>query len=243
MRSDTEWRLFFAKVGYKNTQEWKEEIVYFNEEGKFLNPNTGKPQEPAFLDGECVSLSPEKDPREAFANWLISPDNKWFTKNVVNRIWYWLMGKGIINEPDDIRPDNPAQNEKLLARLEKELVKNDYDLKSIYKAILNSATFQLSSLPTNNNQNDEADFSHYYVRQLNAEVLIDAIDNITGTGSRIQVLLRSHIHIYPKMKKQLVLPTAVSQVLFWKSLAGLRATQGLNWKETILQQYNSGSIY
>jgi len=173
---------FFAKVGYKATLEWKEEIIYLNSDGKFINPKTGKAEEPAFIDGSPAVVTQGQDPRIVFADWLTNPQNKWFTKNIVNRVWYWLMGKGIINEPDDIRPDNPAQNEELLARLEKELIDNKYDLKSIYRAILNSSAFQLSSIPVKKNKDDEENFSHYYLRQLDAEVLIDAINKITGSG-------------------------------------------------------------
>jgi hypothetical protein len=172
---------FFTKVGYKTTNEWKEEIVFFNEDGKMINPITNEPLEPVFLDGQHVSISPDKDPRDVFADWLVSSKNPWFSRNIVNRIWYWFMGKEIIQNPDDIRPDKKLKNAKLLIWLEKEFVRSNYDMKHICRLILNSRTFQLSSDIKKNNINDNVYFSHYYVHQLDAEVLIDIVCKITGT--------------------------------------------------------------
>jgi len=172
---------FFAKVGYKSTGEWKEEIVYFDPNGKLLNPATGEQQPTVLPSGERVSLRPDVDPREEFADWLISRDNPFFARCIVNRTWYRLMGRGIIHEPDDIRPDNPPQNPELLRYLEKELIDHLFDLKHIYRLILNSRTYQLSAEHTPENISDQTNFSHYYVRRLEAEVLIDAICQITGT--------------------------------------------------------------
>ncbi len=72
-----------------------------------------------FPDGTPARLSPDRDPREVFADWLIDPKNPWFTRNIANRVWSWLLGRGIIHEPDDIRPDNPPSNPELLALLER----------------------------------------------------------------------------------------------------------------------------
>ncbi|MBN1763654.1 MAG: DUF1549 domain-containing protein, partial [Sedimentisphaerales bacterium] len=132
--------VFFSKVGYKKTAEWKEEIVY-------LDPSASESLKAVFPDGKTVEIKPGEDPRKVFADWLISSENEWFARNIVNRIWYWLMGRGIIHEPDDIRPDNPAGNPELLAWLEKELVQSKYDLRYIYRLILNSRTYQQSSIP------------------------------------------------------------------------------------------------
>ncbi|MHC4692347.1 MAG: DUF1553 domain-containing protein, partial [Planctomycetota bacterium] len=162
----------------KSTGEWKEEIVYFD-------PNRASTGLKAvFPNGKAAKLSPDKDPREAFADWLIDPKNPWFTRNVVNRVWSWLLGRGIIHEPDDIRPDNSPSNPKLLAFLEKELIAAKYDLKHIYRLILNSNTYQLSSIPRTDKPEGEANFSHYPLRRLEAEVLIDALNQITGTTEK-----------------------------------------------------------
>ena len=166
--------VFFSKVAYKGTAEWKEEIVY-------LDPTAMEPLKAVFPDGVAVEIKPGEDPRVVFADWLISPGNPWFARNIVNRIWSWLMGRGIIHEPDDIRPDNPAVNPRLLAYLEKELVNSDYDLRYIYSLILNSRTYQQSSIPRSSHPEAEAMFACYPVRRLEAEVLVDALCWLSGT--------------------------------------------------------------
>jgi hypothetical protein len=135
-----------------------------------------------FPDGTKIQLRPDRDPREVFADWLITPKNPWFTRSIVNRVWAWLLGRGIIHEPDDIRDDNPPSNPELLAYLEKELVAGRYDLKRLYRLILNSKTYQFSSMPRFNGPQAEANFASYSLRRLDAEVLIDAINKITGTS-------------------------------------------------------------
>jgi hypothetical protein len=171
----TNMEVFFSQVAYKKTAEWKEEIIY-------LNPAPARPREAVFPDGRKVQIQPEDDPRRVFADWLTEPNNQWFARNITNRVWAWLMGRGIINEPDDIRPDNPPVNPELLAFLEKELVRSKYNLKTIYRLILNSGIYQQSSIPRSNNPQAEAMFACYPVRRLDAEVLIDALDQIGGTG-------------------------------------------------------------
>jgi len=99
---------FFSQVGYKRTAEWKEEIVFFDSLKAREAGGNGGSAAAVFPDGTRVRLSPGKDPREVFADWLITPENPWFARNAVNRTWYWLLGRGIIHEPDDIRPDNPV---------------------------------------------------------------------------------------------------------------------------------------
>lgn len=166
---------FFSKVADKKTDEWKEEIVYMNPEA------TTTPLKAVFPDGSPITIPPYTDPRAVFADWLTAPNNRWFASNIVNRIWAWTMGHGIIHEPDDIRADNPPASPELLACLDKELVKSHYDLRHIYRLILNSHTYQQSSIPQND-ANPKVDFAHYTVRQLDAEVLIDALCWIGGDG-------------------------------------------------------------
>lgn len=169
-----ELEAFFSQVAYKSTAEWKEEIVY-------PDPTPREAFKGVFPDGSTVMILPGDDPREVFAKWLTKPGNPWFARAAVNRVWSWLMGRGIIHEPDDIRPDNPAVNPKLLAYLETELVNSHYDLKHIFRLILNSRTYQQSSIPRSSDPNAGALLAYYPVRQLDAEVLIDALCLIGGT--------------------------------------------------------------
>ena len=176
-----EMAAFFSQIGYKSTAEWKEEIVSFDVGKAAIESAAGAPQAAVFPDGKAARLSPDRDPRAVFADWLIAPENPWFARNIVNRAWSWLLGRGIIHEPDDIRPDNPAVNPELLAFLERELVTARYDLKHICRLILNSQAYQLSSIPGTDRPEGEANFAHYALRRLEAEVLIDALCQITGT--------------------------------------------------------------
>jgi hypothetical protein len=167
----------FSRVGYKGTAEWKEEIVS-------LDPGKTAAFKAVLPDGVSVDVPEGKDPRVVFADWLITADNPWFAKNIVNRIWSWLLGRGLVNEPDDIRSDNPAVHPQVLAYLQKELIKSKYDLRHIYRLILNSYTYQQSSIVQSDNPKAERMFACYPVRQLDAEVLIDALGKITGTSEK-----------------------------------------------------------
>ena len=189
---------FFSRIAYKGTAEWKEEIVC-------LDPAPAGPLEAVFPDGATVRISPGQDPRRVFADWLITPENPWFTRNVVNRIWAWLLGRGIIHEPDDIRPDNPPVNGELLAYLEKELVDADYDLRHIYRLILNSGTYQQSPIPRSDHPDAEALFAHYGVRRLDAEVLIDALCWIGGTGESYSSPIPEPFTFIPERQRSIAL--------------------------------------
>jgi hypothetical protein len=171
-------------------------------------PVRSVPQAAVFPDGTKIKkLPPDRDPRKVFADWLITPKNAWFTANIVNRIWSWLLGRGIINEPDDIRPDNPPSNPELLAYLQKEFVANHYDMKHIYRLILTSRTYQLSAIvPKPDDPRGEANFAFYPLRRLDAEVLIDAINRITGTSDLYTSAIPEPFTFIPDNKPAIALP-------------------------------------
>ncbi len=166
---------FFSRLTYKQTGEWKEEIICFD-------PAPREPLDVVFPDGSRARISPDDDPRTALAAWLTQPDNPSFARAGVNRVWAWLMGRGIIHQPDDIRPDNQPVNPELLAALERELVSSGYDLRHIYRLVLNSRTYQQSSLAGDARPDAEIYFACYPVRRLDAEVLIDALCQVFGGG-------------------------------------------------------------
>ncbi len=167
---------FFSRVAYKKTSEWKEEIV-------LDDPSPRGPLDAVFPDGAAVRVAPDEDPRRVFADWLVSPKNPWFARCVVNRIWSWLMGRGLIQEPDDVRPDNPPSIPEALTYLERELVDSHWDLRRVYKRILESRTYQQSPIAKSEEAaKAEGLFACYPVRRLPAEVLIDALDWLGGTG-------------------------------------------------------------
>ncbi len=170
---------FFSRVAYKKTAEWKEEIV-------FPDPAPRGEITAVFPDGTAVRIPPDEDPRKVFADWLLRPGNPWFARSVANRVWAWLMGRGIIHEPDDIRPENPPSNPALLACLTREFTASRFDLKHLIRLILESETYQQSPIPRSDDPRAEALFAHAIVRRLDAEVLIDALCWITGTTVKYQ---------------------------------------------------------
>ena len=191
--------VFFSQVGYKTTQEWKEEIVYWD-------PGKATQTRAIFPDGTAVQLPPDRDPRQVFADWLVDPGNPWFARNIANRVWFWLMGRGIIQEPDDIRPGNPPSNPELLNFLQDRLVESQYDLKGLFRLILNSQAYQLSCIPHGASPEAAANFASYPVRRLEAEVLIDAIDSITGTTDSYSSAIPEPFTYVPVNQRSIALP-------------------------------------
>ncbi|HVU35495.1 MAG TPA: DUF1553 domain-containing protein [Opitutaceae bacterium] len=200
---------FFSAVAYKPTQEWKEEIVYFDPAKVGANTDAVFPAWPApssSRPADAVRLSPDHDPRAVFADWLIRPDNPWFTRAIVNRVWSWLLGRGIIEPADDIRPDNPATNPELLAYLQQEFVAQHYDVKRLFRLMLNSQTYQLSSIARSPRPEAEANFAFYAPRRLPAEVLIDALDQITGTTEEYSSAIPEPFTFIPESQRSIALP-------------------------------------
>lgn len=189
---------FFSRVMYKATDEWKEEIVC-NDPGATTTISTRLP------DGTPVKIKPEDDPRLVFADWLVNPKNVWFNRNIANRTWSWLMGRGIIDEPDDIRQDNPPSNPELLAYLETELVKSRYDLRHLFRLILNSRTYQQSSIPQSSSGSAEALFAYYPVRRIDAEVLIDAFCALSKSGEQYQSPIPEPFTFIPEYERTVTL--------------------------------------
>ncbi len=190
---------FFSQISYKSTGEWKEEIVAFD-------PSKPMQGTPVFPDGTPARIEPNQDPRQVFADWLIRPENPWFARAIVNRAWSWLLGRGIVHEPDDLRPDNLPSNPELLAYLAQELVASGYDLKHIFRLILNSKTYQLSSLPQSDRAEAEANFAYYRIRRLDAEVLIDALNQITGTTESYTSAIPEPFTFIPAGFRSIALP-------------------------------------
>jgi hypothetical protein len=191
---------FFSKVGYKATAEWKEEIVFFDP-GK-----DGEAGQAVFPDGKAAALAPDCDPREVFADWLVDPKNPWLARAAANRVWAWLMGRGVVHEPDDLRPGNPPSNPQLLAYLEQTLLDSHYDLKRLYRLILTSAVYQRSSIPRTRDPRAEANFAFYPMRRLDAEVLMDALCQVTGTTEQYSSAIPEPFTFVPENQRSITLP-------------------------------------
>lgn len=185
---------FFSQVGYKSTGEWKEEIV-FHDPSRATN---GLWRSAAFPDGVPARITPGQDPRVVFADWLVSRTNPWFAQALANRVWAWLLGRGIVHEPDDFRPDNPPTNPALLEYLARELVTSGYDFRHLLRVILNSQTYQRSCVPRSSDPRAAAHFAHYSLRRLDAEVLIDALNQITGTTESYTSVIPEPFTVVPE---------------------------------------------
>ena len=131
------------------------------------------------LDG-AIFTETGTDPRLAFSQWLVAPQNPWFSRLVANRLWKHFLGRGLVEPEDDLRSTNPPTNEPLLNLLAERVVTAKFDLKDLMRFIVNSRTYQLSSVTNTTNHDDEQNFSHHYVKRLPAEVLLDAISQVTG---------------------------------------------------------------
>lgn len=193
---------FFTQLSFKATGEWKEEIVFFD-------PNKARAASAAtatFPDGTVTLLAPERDAREVFADWLVSPRNPRFARTMANRVWSWLLGRGIVHEPDDFRADNPPANPALLALLEQEFIAARFDVKQLMRIILNSHTYQLSSLARSARPEAEANFAFYAPRRLDAEVLIDALNQITGTNEKYSSAIPEPFTFVPEDARAIALP-------------------------------------
>ncbi len=147
--------------------------------GELTQPLTGKPQPPTPLDGEPLAFDDPSDRRDHLAKWLTAPENPYFSRSLVNRVWANFMGRGLVENVDDMRLSNPATNEPLLAALSEFIIENDYDLKSLMRLILQSETYQRSSQTLDTNVEDDRFYARYYPRRLMAEVLLDAVSDVT----------------------------------------------------------------
>ncbi|QDV84266.1 DUF1553 domain-containing protein [Planctomycetes bacterium TBK1r] len=195
---------FFSKVGYKPTGEWKEEIVFFDRRRNGADPNLAV--DAVYPSGVSVRIPPDQDPRQVFADWLTDRRNPWFARAVTNRIWYWLLGRGIVEPPDDVRQDNPPANLPLLNTLARELVASDYDIKHVYRLILNSSAYQLSCIAESDDDRAAEHFAYYPTQRLDAEVLIDAICQITGTTETYMSIIPEPFTFLPDGHRAIVLP-------------------------------------
>ena len=158
------------------------EYVWFDADrpGGVKHPVTGAEMKPKPPDAPEAPIAAGRDPREALADWMTAPDNPFFARAVVNRVWAELMGRGIVHPVDDFRVSNPPTNEALLDALAKDFVAHGYDLKHLIATVMRSRLYQLSSIPNGRNVADTRNYSRWYRRQPAGEVLLDAVSDVTG---------------------------------------------------------------
>jgi hypothetical protein len=180
---------FFSRVRYKDGPFFlgiynKEETVWLDRQGEVTHPRTAQVMKPKPLGSAALNVAEGRDRRELLADWVTRPDNPFFARVAVNRLWHHLFGRGIVEPVDDFRDSNPPCNPELLDALAADFVAHHFDVKHTLRTILNSATYQLSSATNPFNENDDVYFSHARVRRLSAEQLLDAISEVTGVPER-----------------------------------------------------------
>ncbi len=156
------------------------ETFYFAPGGAVKHPLTGRTMAPKPPDGPAPAVSDSSDPRPALADWLTRPDNPFFARAIVNRIWAHYFGRGLVEPVDDFRISNPCVDPELLEAVARDFVAHGCDLKHLMRTILRSRLYQLSSEPNASNLADSKNFSRAYRRRLPAEVLLDAVNDVTG---------------------------------------------------------------
>ncbi len=178
---------FFSQVGRKPGEDPRERVVFNSGGGDAKHPVTGKSVAPKFLGGDTPDVK-GKDRREVLADWLASPQNPYFAKNLANVVWAHFLGKGIIDPVDDVRVSNPASNPELLDELAKRFTDYNYDFKRLVRDICLSRTYQLSSRENDSNKSDTRNFARANVRRIRAEVLLDCITQVTEVKQKYQGL-------------------------------------------------------
>ena len=168
----------FSRVRVKNGRSGGNDVVAASF-GDVLHPLHGKAMTPQPLDGEEVVDRAGVDRRDALADWMTAPENPYFTRAIVNRVWKNFMGRGLVEPVDDLRLTNPATNEPLMAALCLDLQENEFDLKALMTSIMTSAAYQRSSEAADPEAPDRINYSQYIARRLKAEVLLDSYAQVT----------------------------------------------------------------
>lgn len=156
--------------------------------GPVKHPLTGEEMVPTPLLGEPIDIPTDTDPRKVLADWAAAPDNPFFARVIANRVWADLMGRGLVEPVDDLRDTNPPTNGPLLDALADDFRKNGYDLKRLIGTITTSYVYGLSTLPNDRNVSDTRNYSRHYRQRLRAEVLLDAVSDVTGVAEKFAAM-------------------------------------------------------
>jgi hypothetical protein len=197
----------FARVGLKN--DGPDTVVFAKVSGNINHPRLLRPLPPTPLDGKSLDVDAQVDRRAAFAEWLTDPKNPFFARSIVNRIWANFMGRGLVHPEDDVRATNPASNEELLSALTRDFIQHHYDVQYLIRTIMNSGAYQLSSDANATNQNDDRFYSKYLIKRLPAEVILDAMSQVTGVPTAFSG--------YPAGTRAMQLPDSQVQSQFLSS--------------------------
>ena len=181
---------FFPQIGRKQGEDPRETIVFDRTDGDVKHPVGGKTVKPKFLGGDVPEIAKGESRRTVLAEWLASPKNPFFARNLANVVWAHFLGRGIIEPVDDIRVSNPAVNPELLDTLGKKFTDYQYDFRKLVRDICTSRTYQLSTRPNDSNAHDDRNFARAGIRRMRAEVLLDSINQVAETPDKYQGLPR-----------------------------------------------------
>ena len=179
---------FFSQVGRKRGADPRENIIYNRNSGEINHPVHKKPMTPKFLGDDTPEIPKGSDRREVLAEWLASPKNPFFARNLANLVWAHFFGQGIIEPVDDVRVSNPPSNPELLDELSAKFTEYNYDFKKLVRDVCNSRIYQLSTKTNISNESDTRNFARSHLRRLRAEVMLDVISQTTETKNKFQGL-------------------------------------------------------
>ena len=188
--TDDYWNFaaFTGKVGTRTGELYNEQVVYYNPTGRVINQsvqgNRGEVAQPTFLAGTTLPANYQGDVLHRLADWMTSGTNPYFAKATVNRIWSHYFGRGIVEPVDDMRATTPPSVDGLLEALASDFVESGFDTKHVIRQILNSRTYQLSAVPNETNELDDRFFSRFTPRPMNAHILLDVLNDVTGTQEK-----------------------------------------------------------
>jgi len=173
---------FFSTIGRKEVRKMPEDDTVYHKRilAVSKNPNTGVEIRPTPLDSRVIDVPAERDPRIDLAAWMTQPDNPFFARMLVNRYWKHFFGRGLVEPEDDMRITNPPSHPELLDALAASFIRSGFDLRQLCRTICNSRTYQRSSFPDRQNGDDDQNFARFYPRRLDAEVMLDAINDVAG---------------------------------------------------------------
>ncbi len=176
---------FFSRVGRKGGSQPGEEVIFHKRgSAEAMNKKTKQPVKPAGLGAVPAALTPDDDPRQALVDWMTGKENRYFARSLVNRYWKHFLNRGLVEPEDDMRETNPPTNPELLDAMGRHFVDSGYDLKDLVRTICRAQTYQLSALPNQYNAVDKQNYSRYYPERLTAEVLFDAVNQVTKSEAK-----------------------------------------------------------
>src|SRR5438128_6697038 len=214
----------FAQVGVKNGDRGGEFFIQSLADGDVLHPRRGVPMAPTPLDGKPIPIN--QDRRQYFAQWLTAKENPFFAKALVNRVWRNFLGRGLVEAEDDLRQTNPPTNAELFDALARYFIDHKFDVKHLVRTVMNSAAYQRSSQPVKGNATDDRFYSHYLVRRLSAEVILDAYAQVTGVPSSFAIYFDARpVFQFPPGTRALQLPDVRIASAFLDSFGRPERTQ------------------